>query len=47
MENRRPLLEAKTTRGILDAFRAVHRNLGFGYRELIYSLAMDRELTSR
>ena len=35
MESRRPLLERKTTRGILDAFRAVHRNLGFGYRELI------------
>jgi len=43
----RPLLEARTTRAILDAFRAVHRNLGFGYRERIYSLAMERELTAR
>jgi GxxExxY protein len=31
---------------IINAFRNVHRTLGFGYREHIYSLAMERELIS-
>ena len=45
MENpRRPLLEADTTRAIIDTFRGVHRAFGFGYREFIYSLAMERDL---
>ncbi|HEY9229166.1 MAG TPA: GxxExxY protein [Gemmatimonadaceae bacterium] len=43
----RPLLHAATTQGILDAFREVHRTFGFGYREFIYSLAMERELIAR
>jgi len=38
------LLEAASTGSVLDAFYTVHRLLGFGYRELIYSLAMQREL---
>ena len=41
------LLEGETTRAVLDAFRTVHRTLGFGYRELICSLAMERELIAR
>jgi hypothetical protein len=28
------LIEGETSRAILDAFREVHRRLGFGYREL-------------
>ena len=40
----RPLLEEATTRSIIGAFRDVHRVLGFGHRELIYSLALEREL---
>jgi GxxExxY protein len=42
-----PLLHGKTTRAILDAFRDVHRELGFGYRELIYALAIERLLIAR
>jgi len=46
MDRHRPaLLEAKITGAILNAFRRVYGALGFGYRELIYSLAMERELT--
>jgi GxxExxY protein len=41
------LLEANTTRAVLDAFREVHRQLGFGYRELIYGLALERELRAK
>ena len=41
------LIEGATTGVILDAFHAVHRAFGFGYRELIYSLAMERELKAR
>jgi len=40
----RSLLEEATTRSIIGAFRDVHRVLGFGHRELIYSLALEREL---
>jgi GxxExxY protein len=48
MENPNPrLLEGDTTGVILDSFREVHRTLGFGYREYIYSRAMERELRSR
>lgn len=43
----RTLLEAATTRAILDAFRDVHRAFGFGYREYIYSLAMERDLIAK
>ena len=41
------LLHGETTRAILDAFRDVHRELGFGYRELIYALALERLLVAR
>jgi GxxExxY protein len=40
------LLEWETTGPIIGAFRTVHRTLGFGYREHIYSLALARELTA-
>lgn len=42
--NHRPLLEAETTKPILDIFRDVHRTFGFGYREQIYKLAIERDL---
>ena len=42
-----PLLEATTTRAIIDTFRDVHRALGFGYREYIYALAMERDLVAK
>src|SRR4051812_32676463 len=44
---RRQLLEEGTTGAIIDAFRDVHRAFGFGYREYIYSLAMERDLIAK
>ena len=41
------LLEEQTTRDIIASFREVHRTLGFGYRELIYVRALERELVVR
>ncbi|MEP6495501.1 MAG: GxxExxY protein [bacterium] len=46
-KSKRPLLEAATTAAIIDAFRDVHRAFGFGYREYIYSLAMERDLIAK
>src|SRR6476620_9778759 len=48
MERRRGhLLYETITRAIIDTFRDVHRELGFGYREYIYSLAMERDLVAK
>jgi GxxExxY protein len=49
MTIRRPggLLEEELTKRIIGAFYTVHRVLGFGYREFIYSLALERELRAR
>src|SRR5256885_14804340 len=44
---RRPLLEAATTGAIIDAFRDVHGAFGFGDREYIYSLALERDLIAK
>lgn len=44
---RRPLLEEAITGSIIDTFRDVHHELGFGYRELIYSLAVERDLIAK
>lgn len=41
------LLEGDITGSILDSFRDVHRSLGFGYREFIYALALERDLVSK
>src|SRR5436190_20493082 len=41
------LLEGATTSSIIDTFRDVHRLLGFGYREYIYALAMERDLVAK
>jgi GxxExxY protein len=46
-EPRKPLLHAEITASIIDSFRLVHRELGFGYRELIYGLALERDLRSK
>ena len=35
------LLEGETTGAVIGGFRTVHRTLGFGYREHIYSLALE------
>lgn len=44
---RKPLLHSETTDAIIDAFREVYDELGFGYRERIYSLAMGRILIAK
>jgi GxxExxY protein len=40
----RNLLEEQTTGAIIGAFLNIHAALGFGYRELIYNLALERDL---
>lgn len=46
-EHGRRLLAEETTGAIIGAFLDVHRALGFGYRELIYSLALERALVAK
>ena len=41
------LLERESTNAIIGAFFEVYNNLGFGFLENIYSLAMERELVGR
>ena len=41
------LLHAATTGAIIESFYEVHRELGFGFRELIYSLALERVLIAK
>jgi GxxExxY protein len=41
------LVEGKTTRSIVGAFYEVYNTLGFGFREHIYILALERELIAR
>ena len=41
------LLERRTTAEIMGAFHEVYNNLGFGFLEQIYSLALERELLER
>lgn len=46
-EHRKPLVCEAITGAIIGSFRDVHRELGFGYRELIYGLAMERDLRAK
>ena len=39
-------LEGELTSDIIDAMYQSHRELGFGFRELIYALALDEVLTA-
>lgn len=41
-----PLLEEQLTHSVIGAFFTVHRALGYGYREHIYALALERELVA-
>ena len=41
------LLEEALTRSVIGSFYDVHRELGFGYRELIYALALERALVAK
>jgi GxxExxY protein len=41
------LLEEALTRSVIGSFFDVYNELGFGYRELIYCLALERDLVSK
>ena len=41
------LIEEALTRSVIGSFYDVHRELGFGYRELIYGLALERALIAK
>jgi GxxExxY protein len=41
------LLEEALTHSVIGAFFDVHRGLGFGFREYLYALALERELVAR
>ena len=41
------LLEEALTRSVVGSFYDVHRELGFGFREYIYALALERELVAK
>src|SRR6185437_14640792 len=43
----RELLEERPTHSIIGAFFEVHNTLGYGFREHIYTLALERELRAR
>lgn len=45
--NKPALIEEETTGAIIGSFFDVHAALGFGYRELIYALAMERDLRAK
>jgi GxxExxY protein len=45
--SKRDLLEEEVTRSVIGGFYAVHRELGFGFLEHVYALALERELTAR
>jgi GxxExxY protein len=41
------LVEEALTHAVIRAFYDVHRELGFGFREYLYALALERELVAR
>ena len=41
------MLEEALTRSVIGAFYDVHRALGFGFREYIYALALERDLVAK
>ena len=41
------LVEEALTRSVIGAFFEVHTELGFGFREYLYTLALERELTAK
>jgi GxxExxY protein len=41
------LIEEELTRSVIGAFYEVHKNLGFGFLENMYTMALERELISR
>jgi GxxExxY protein len=41
------LFEGRLTSSVIGSFFDVHRGLGFGYREYIYALALERDLVAK
>jgi GxxExxY protein len=41
------LLEEALTHAVIGAFFDVHRELGFGFREYLYALALERDLVAQ
>ena len=42
-----PMLEEALTRSVIGVFHNVHQTLGFGFREHIYALALQRDLVGK
>ncbi len=47
MDSRPRLIHERITRSIIGSFYEVYNTLGFGFREHLYSLALERELRAR
>jgi GxxExxY protein len=47
MKNNGDLLEADLTDSVIRSFFDVHQGLGFGYREYLYALALERDLLAK
>jgi len=43
----RPLLEERLTHSVIGAFYRVYNELGFGFLEHVYAMALERELRAR
>ena len=41
------LLEEALTRSVIGGFYEVHKELGFGFREYLYALALERDLVAK
>jgi GxxExxY protein len=47
MQSEKPLLHGDITSSIIDSFFEVHRELGFGFREYIYTRALEQLLIAK
>src|SRR5215510_1456777 len=47
MQSDKPLLHGDITSSIVDSFFDVHRELGFGFREYLYTRALERLLIAK
>ena len=47
MRTNKPLLHSDLTASIIDSFFDVHKELGFGFREYVYSRALQRLLVAK
>ena len=43
----RPIIQEALTRSVIGVFYDVHRALGFGFREYMYALALERDLVAK